>query len=75
MTSMVRFSPSLLFTFIGRMITKVFCISLTLITFLFDKNSFMRTKALILAKKVKASLEQSQACSPPEHKNIRKCLC
>ena len=65
MTSMVRFSPSLLFTFIGRMITKVFCISLTLITFLFDKNSFMRTKALILAKKSKSKLRTKPGLLSP----------
>ena len=28
----------------------------------------MRTKALILAKKLRASLEQSQACCPTKHK-------
>ena len=50
-TSMGRFSPSLLFTFIGGMITKVFCILLTLTTLPFYKNNFIRTKALILAKK------------------------
>ena len=70
MTSMVRFSPSLLFTFFGGMITKVFCISLPLTTLLFYKNNFITTKVLILGeKKLKTSSGQSQACPPSEHKN------
>ena len=38
-------------------------------TFFFYKNNFIRTKVLILAKNLRTSQEQSQACCPTEHKN------
>ena len=36
---------------------------------LFYKDNFTRTKALILAKDLRTSYEQSQACCSTEHKN------
>ena len=43
-------------------------------TYLFFRNLlhsffFIRTKALVLVKNLRISLEQSQACCPAEHKN------
>ena len=40
-------------------------------SFLFYNNNFILTKALVLAKNVRTSLEQSHACCPEEHKNRR----
>ena len=39
------------------------------ITLFFYKNSFIKTKALALVKKLRTNLEQSRACCPTEHKN------
>ena len=38
-------------------------------SFLFYKNNFIRTKASILAKNLRKTYEQGQACCPTEHKN------
>ena len=35
------------------------------------KNNFIRTKALVLAKNLRTSYEQSQACCPAKHKNLQ----
>ena len=39
------------------------------ITLFYYKNNFVRTKALIVAKNLRTSSEQSQACCSTEHKS------
>ena len=55
----------------------IYFVDFCILTLFFYKNNFIRTKALILAKNLRTSSEQSQACCPTEHKNKvsrTKCL-